>query len=98
MTENGLTHLDAAGQARMVDVSGKEVTARIGDRDRHGAAVGSGRRGAAGRERAERRRARCREDRRHPGRQADAGPDPAVPPDRTALGLGRSGRSPITAC
>jgi cyclic pyranopterin phosphate synthase len=24
----GLTHLDAAGQARMVDVSGKEVTAR----------------------------------------------------------------------
>jgi len=28
VTENGLTHLDAAGQARMVDVSGKEVTAR----------------------------------------------------------------------
>ena len=28
MTESGLTHLDAAGQARMVDVSGKEITAR----------------------------------------------------------------------
>ena len=28
MTEPRLTHLDAAGQARMVDVSGKEVTAR----------------------------------------------------------------------
>ena len=25
---SGLTHIDAAGQARMVDVSGKEVTAR----------------------------------------------------------------------
>jgi cyclic pyranopterin phosphate synthase len=28
MTETGLTHVDAAGQARMVDVSGKDVTAR----------------------------------------------------------------------
>ena len=28
MTEPQLTHLDAAGQARMVDVSGKDVTAR----------------------------------------------------------------------
>jgi cyclic pyranopterin monophosphate synthase len=28
VTESGLTHLDAAGQARMVDVSGKDVTAR----------------------------------------------------------------------
>ena len=28
MTESGLTHLDAAGQAHMVDVSGKDVTAR----------------------------------------------------------------------
>ncbi|HEY2641074.1 MAG TPA: cyclic pyranopterin monophosphate synthase MoaC [Streptosporangiaceae bacterium] len=28
MTEPKLTHLDATGQARMVDVSGKEVTAR----------------------------------------------------------------------
>jgi cyclic pyranopterin monophosphate synthase len=28
VTEPELTHLDAAGQARMVDVSGKEVTAR----------------------------------------------------------------------
>ncbi|HUD78005.1 MAG TPA: cyclic pyranopterin monophosphate synthase MoaC [Streptosporangiaceae bacterium] len=28
MTENGLTHLDSSGQARMVDVSGKDVTAR----------------------------------------------------------------------
>jgi len=28
MTESGLTHLDAAGQARMVDVSGKDVSAR----------------------------------------------------------------------
>ncbi len=28
MTEPRLTHLDAAGQAHMVDVSGKEVTAR----------------------------------------------------------------------
>jgi cyclic pyranopterin phosphate synthase len=26
---SGLTHLDAAGQARMVDVSGKDVTARV---------------------------------------------------------------------
>ena len=34
-----LTHLDAAGQARMVDVSGKDVTARTRDRDRPGAAV-----------------------------------------------------------
>jgi cyclic pyranopterin monophosphate synthase len=25
---NGLTHVDAAGRARMVDVSGKDVTAR----------------------------------------------------------------------
>ena len=32
----------------MVDVSGKDVTARIGHRDRHGAAVGRGRGGAAG--------------------------------------------------
>ena len=28
MSENGLTHLDAAGNARMVDVSGKDVTTR----------------------------------------------------------------------
>ena len=28
MSESRLTHLDAAGQARMVDVSGKDVTAR----------------------------------------------------------------------
>jgi cyclic pyranopterin monophosphate synthase len=28
VTDHGLTHLDAAGQARMVDVSGKDVTAR----------------------------------------------------------------------
>jgi cyclic pyranopterin phosphate synthase len=28
VTQGPLTHLDAAGQARMVDVSGKEVTAR----------------------------------------------------------------------
>ena len=28
MTENGLTHLDSSGQARMGDVSGKDVTAR----------------------------------------------------------------------
>jgi cyclic pyranopterin monophosphate synthase len=28
VTEGRLTHLDAAGQARMVDVSGKDVTAR----------------------------------------------------------------------
>ena len=28
MTQGPLTHLDASGQARMVDVSGKEVTAR----------------------------------------------------------------------
>src|ERR1700727_2173590 len=28
MTETGLTHVDAAGHARVVDVSGKDVTAR----------------------------------------------------------------------
>ena len=28
MTQERLSHLDAAGQARMVDVSGKDVTAR----------------------------------------------------------------------
>ena len=28
MSESGLTHLDAAGNARMVDVSGKDVTTR----------------------------------------------------------------------
>jgi cyclic pyranopterin monophosphate synthase len=28
VTESGLTHLDESGQARMVDVSGKDVTAR----------------------------------------------------------------------
>jgi len=28
MTETGLTHVNAAGHARMVDVSGKDVTAR----------------------------------------------------------------------
>jgi cyclic pyranopterin monophosphate synthase len=28
MTQDGLTHVDAAGHARMVDVSGKDVTAR----------------------------------------------------------------------
>jgi cyclic pyranopterin monophosphate synthase len=28
VSENGLTHLDSSGQARMVDVSGKDVTAR----------------------------------------------------------------------
>ena len=28
MTETGLTHVDDAGHARMVDVSGKDVTAR----------------------------------------------------------------------
>jgi cyclic pyranopterin monophosphate synthase len=28
VSESGLTHLDAAGQAHMVDVSGKDVTAR----------------------------------------------------------------------
>jgi cyclic pyranopterin phosphate synthase len=30
MTETGLTHVDAAGHARMVDVSGKDVALRAG--------------------------------------------------------------------
>ena len=34
---NGLTHVDAAGRARMVDVSGKDVTAPVGRRLRAGA-------------------------------------------------------------
>ena len=29
-TQDGLTHIDEAGAARMVDVSGKDVTARFG--------------------------------------------------------------------
>ena len=36
---SGLTHLNASGEARMVDVSAKDVTASYGDGGRSGAAV-----------------------------------------------------------
>src|ERR1700757_3724036 len=36
MTETGLTHVDDAGHARMVDVSGKDVTARAACASRRG--------------------------------------------------------------
>ena len=55
----------------MVDVSGKDVTARVGDRVRPGAGLGRGGRAAARRGRAQGRRARRRPGRRDHGRQAD---------------------------
>ena len=42
-----LTHVDESGAARMVDVSGKEVTAREAVADRPGAGLAGGRRAAA---------------------------------------------------
>ena len=80
MTEAPFPHLTEAGDARMVDVSGKAVTARTAT------AAGLVRLSAecvaalrAG-SRAQGRRAGGGPDRRHPGGQEDPGPDPAVPP------------------
>ena len=98
MTDGGQRsrHLDASGHARMVDVSGKDVTARRGPRVRAGAAVRRGDRRAAGRAGAQGRRPGGGPDRRDPGRQADPGPDPAVPPDRAARGHGGPGGDATT--
>ena len=77
-----LTHVDESGAARMVDVSGKDVTAReaaAAGRVLVSAEVVALLRGDG---RAQGRRARRRPARRHHGRQADPDPDPAVPPAR----------------
>ena len=65
---------------------------------RHRAGPGLCRRwsAAARRRCAQGRRARGRPDRRHPGRQADAGPGAAVPPDRAARRRRSTSRSPTT--
>ena len=75
-----LTHLDETGAARMVDVSGKDVTARTRRRFGTGAGLRRGRRPAARRGRPQGRRARRGPGRRHHGRQAHPGPGAAVPP------------------
>ena len=78
-----------AGAARMVDVSGKDVTVRTATATGRvlvsAEVVGA----AARRGRAEGRRARGRPDRRHPGRQADPRPGAAVPPHRDPRRRGR---------
>ena len=84
-----LTHVDDTGAARMVDVTAKDVTARtatargrvevsaevVGLLRGEGVPKGDALAG--------------RPHRRHHGRQADARPDPAVPPDRDRRRRGR---------
>ena len=77
-----LTHFDAEGRAQMVDVSDKAETVRVATAGARVvmqpatlAAI------QAGRDRQGRRAGR-RPPRRHHGRQAHAGPDPALPPAR----------------
>ena len=85
-----LSHLDAEGRARMVDVSEKKRDRPLGARRGRGHARARGL-GRAGRRREPQgRRARRRAPRRHPGREADGGVDSALPPAR--LRLGRRGR------
>ena len=67
-----LTHVDESGAARMVDVSGKDVTAREAVAAGRVARLARGRRAAARRRRTEGRHPRRRPPRRDHGRQADA--------------------------
>ena len=86
---DSFTHLDESGSARMVDVSGKDVTAR--------SATATGRvlvspavvEALRGRRRPQGRRPRGGQGRRDHGGQAHAGPGPAVP---SALDLRRHPR------
>ena len=76
---SGLTHFDAAGNAVMVDVTGKDVTARTATaegRVHHGAGDARADRGARLQEG---RRAGRGAARRDHGRQAHGRPDPALP-------------------
>ena len=82
MTGPRLTHLDEAGAARMVDVTGKDVTARTATATGRVRPVGRDGRPAARRGRAQGRRARGGAGRRDHGRQAHPRPRPAVPPGR----------------
>ena len=86
--ESGFTHLDDAGAARMVDVSGKDVTARTATASgRVLVSAGSSSCCAA----AAYPRATPSPSRGSPasGRQAHARPDPALPPDRDLRGRRR---------
>jgi hypothetical protein len=85
-----LTHIDADGRARMVDVSDKAGTAReatargriiMAPETLALAVSGAGRRATCG---------RWPRSRGH-GRQADVGPDPDVPSADADLGQGRRG-------
>ena len=71
-TEDRLTHVDESGAARMVDVSAKDVTARTATASGRVLVSARGRRAAAGRGRAEGRRAGRGAAGRDHGRQADA--------------------------
>jgi cyclic pyranopterin phosphate synthase len=84
-----LSHLDAAGRARMVDVGDKPVTTRVAVA---GASVGCGRRRCDDRDgrAAEGRRARGRASRRHHGREAHGRAHPAL---SSAAALARRRRS-----
>jgi molybdopterin synthase catalytic subunit/molybdenum cofactor biosynthesis enzyme/molybdopterin converting factor small subunit len=76
VSDSRLTHLDAAGSARMVDVGGKPVSARR-PRARARADVARDRGRGRRRQRTEGRGARDRAARRDHRRQADAAADPA---------------------
>ena len=78
----GLTHLNERGEAQIVDIGDKAVTAP--PRRRPGPARGQARdhRRHPRRHAQEGRRPRRRPRRRHHGGQEDLGPDPALPPDR----------------
>jgi len=87
---SGLTHLDAEGRARMVDVSAKESTARTATA--RGTVTMRPETLALDpvRRRAQGRCARRRPHRRHHGGQAHIRVDPALPSACAVVGFGRT--------
>ncbi len=84
-----LTHIDAKGEARMVDVSPKPATERDRGRRRHRRHAEGHARSDRRRQRQEGRRARHRAHRRDHGGEANPRVDPALPSAAAVEGRGR---------
>ena len=95
---SGLSHIDAAGNAVMVDVTGKDVTQRTATAEGR-VTDGAGDPGAdRGARVQEGRRAGGGAARRHHGRQAHGRPDPALPSAAADRGHGRARAGAGTGC